>query len=433
MNFLNIFLSFLGSFELRLVAGLFLFSTKMEKRDHFYLRILIFLPLLLVPILSNVFSYNVTFGLMVGWFSFQFPIEFLVGLGCVLFCFRVDWKRLLYIATGAYTWQNAVNAFAWSHIMRLRLFGSPLQHVTYFSTLISFWLILYFAVLKRKWFITSARMAALPLVFSIALALGILLVYSSYLTFGTYAGADVHLNQFIISVLILVMLILIIRNNVRVTEKEILQRLLYEKEREYRVTQETINLINQKSHDLKKLIAFLEAHAEGALLEETKSIEESIRKYDSIVQTGNDTVDIVLSEKKLYCANHDINFSCVVDGKVFDLMSDVDVYTLLANALDNAIEASMQVDEESKRNIALSVTQNGAMAQLRLTNSYAIEPKFVSGMPITTKGDKQYHGFGLQSIKTTAKKYGGYFHCAANDGRFTLQVAFPLALSPTTR
>ena len=432
MTFADFLLSFLLSFELRLTAGLFLFATKMEKRDHFYVRTLVFLPLLSVPIFAGVFGFNSTFALMVGWFSFQFPIELLWGLGCVLFCFRVDWKRLLYIATGAYTWQNAVNAFAWSHIMRLRLFGSPWMYFAYLATFVVFWVVLYFAVLKRKWFITSARMDPLPLVFSIALSLGILLVYSSYLTFGVNAGAEVHLNQFIISVLILIMLLLIIRNNVRVTEKEILRRLLYEKEREYRVTQETINLINQKSHDLKKIIAFLESNTEGPLLEETKSIEESIRKYDSIVQTGNDTVDIVLSEKKLYCANHDINFSCVVDGKVFDIMSDVDVYTLLANALDNAIEATMQVDEETKRNIALRVTRNGAMAQLRLTNSYAIEPKFVSGMPITTKGDKQYHGFGLQSIKTTAKKYGGYFSCDASGGRFTLKVAFPLE-PPTTR
>ena len=33
--------------------------------------------------------------------------------------------------------------------------------------------------------------------------------------------------------------------------------------------------------------------------------------------------------------------------------------------------------------------------------------EFSGGLPLTTKGDNGYHGFGVKSIKSTIEKYGG--------------------------
>ena len=429
----NPFIYFLTSYELRLIAGLFLFSTKMKKREYFWWRILIFVPLLLTNSIFHAFGIDLLSVFMWGWFSFIFIIELIVGLFCVAFCFEVEWKRLLYISTGAYSYQNAVNAFYFAFMMRLRLFNSPWDLPTYFIFVVGFWCALYFGVLKRKWFVTSGRMEAIPLITLISLTLSIQLVYSSYLTFGTRSGAEIHQNLGFISLLIVAVLILYVRNNIRVTEKEILQRLLIEKEKEYRVTQETINLINEKSHDLKKILAYIEANSEGQTLAEAKQIEEAIQKYDSIVQTGNATVDIVVSEKKLHCLRAGINFSCVADGSLLNGMSEVDIYTLLTNALDNAIEATSLIEEPEKRNITLRIVRSGSMALLKVENSFAVKPVFVSGMPITSKSDKQYHGFGVQSIKTTVKKYGGYFDIQVQDGKFVLLATFPCDQTPDAK
>lgn len=421
------FFWFLECFELRMIIGLFLFSTKMERRDHFYLRTLIFLPLLFGNLIFHLCGIDLFSVLRVGWFSFIFIIEFLIGLGVVAFCYRIDYKRLLYVATGAYSFQNAVNALYFFFLLRFSLYGNDWAILIYISILGAFWNLLYFGVLRQKWFVTSGRMDALPIISMITFSLGILMVYSSYLSFGVRSSAQIHMNQFLISALIIVALLLIIRNNVRVTEKEILQRLLIEKEKEYRVTQETIALINQKSHDLKKMIAYIKEAAEGELLDEAHTIEESLQKYDSIVQTGNETVDIVVSEKKLYCFNHGINFSCMADGSLLNMMSNVDIYTLLTNALDNAIEATSLIEEPEKRNIVMGISRVRGMVQIKLENSYKEKPVFVSGMPITRKSNKHYHGFGMQSIKTTLNKYGGYFDVQVTPDKFILLGTLPIA------
>ncbi|MBO5529412.1 MAG: GHKL domain-containing protein [Bacilli bacterium] len=426
MIFGNPFLWFLETFEIRLIIGILLFGTKMPRRDHFYWRLLIFLPLLLVNPIFHWCGIDLFSILRVGWFSFIFPIEFLFGLGCVVFCYRLDYRRVLYVGTGAYSFQNAVNALYFFFLFRFRLFGQNWAILIYLAILGAFFNALYFGVFSRRWFVTSTRMDALPVVMAIAFSLGILMVYSSYLSFGMQPSPQIHMNQFLISGLIVVVLINIMRHNVRVSEKEILERLLIEKEKEYRITQESIALINQKSHDLKKIVRFLQENAQGDIREEANTVEEMIRKYDSVVQTGNDTVDICISEKKLYCLNNNINFSCMVDGKLLDGMSAVDIYTFLSNALDNAIEATMLIPEPSKRNIALSIARNGNMAQVRLENSYQVEPVFVSGLPITTKSNRKYHGFGVQSIRATIKKYGGFFDCGANNGKFVLLATLPL-------
>lgn len=426
MFFSNPFLWFLDSFELRLVAGLFLFSARMPHRDYFYVRALVFLPLLFGNFIFHIFGIDLLSVLRVGWFSFMFLIEFVLGLAAVAFCFKIDYRRILYVGTGAYSFQNAVNALYFFFLFHFELFGNEWTIALYLGILISFWLLVYFGIIRQKWYITSARMNPLPLAISIAGSLGILMVYSSYLTFASRSGSQIHMNQFIISVLIITVLILIICHNTRVLEKEILERLLIEKGKEYRVTQESINLINQKSHDLKKMVAFIKAHAQDDVLDEANSIEETIKKYDSIVQTGNEVVDICLSEKMLFCRTNGINFSCVVDGALLSKMNSVDIYTFLSNALDNAIEAVMLIEDEDKRNIALNISRQGDMARIRLENSYLKEPVFVSGLPITTKSNKKYHGFGVQSIKTTIKKYGGFFDCFTESGKFILLATLPL-------
>lgn len=426
MTFVDILLRFLTGYELRLTLGLFLFSTKMKKRDHFWLRILIFLPFLFFELIFYAFGINLYFTLSFGWFSYMLLLELGVSLAMILFCYQIDWKRLLYIGAGAYSFQNMIQALFTFTIRTTRFYDSKLNWLVYMAYLIAFWSVLYFGVLRRKWFVTSGRMNALPFIVEIALCLSILHVYSCYITFGTRSGSQIYLPLSIISGLIIVILILTMKANVRVTEKEILERLLIEKGKQYKISQDSMNLINQKAHDLKNILSFMENNSEGKVHEEVKEIEESIMKYDSLVRTGNDTVDLVLSEKKFYCMNNGINFSCIVDGSLFNSMSEIDIYTFLTNALDNAIEATSLIEEKDKRNITINVLKVGEMVKIRVENSFKVKPVFVSGMPITTKSDKKYHGFGVQSMKTTIKKYNGYFNIFVKDEKFVLSATIPL-------
>ena len=47
-------------------------------------------------------------------------------------------------------------------------------------------------------------------------------------------------------------------------------------------------------------------------------------------------------------------------------------------------------------------------------------------LPVTTKHDKAYHGYGLRSIKNSVKKYNGVFQVKIKDGCFCLKILFPI-------
>ena len=50
----------------------------------------------------------------------------------------------------------------------------------------------------------------------------------------------------------------------------------------------------------------------------------------------------------------------------------------------------------------------------------------VDGLPVTTKEDSDYHGFGLKSIRHTAEKYGGGISVQTGSNFFSLQVLLPV-------
>ena len=53
-------------------------------------------------------------------------------------------------------------------------------------------------------------------------------------------------------------------------------------------------------------------------------------------------------------------------------------------------------------------------------------PAFQDGLPVTTKHDRENHGFGVKSIQAIARKYGGSTVFQVDNGWFVLKVLLPL-------
>ena len=114
----------------------------------------------------------------------------------------------------------------------------------------------------------------------------------------------------------------------------------------------------------------------------------------------------------------------MADGKLLDLLGEADLYSLLGNALDNAIENVQKVSEEL-RIINLSVVKQDGIVKVHVDNYYNGELKFKGGVPQTSKGDSANHGFGIKSMRLIAEKYGGILRIAAEDNVFNLNILFP--------
>lgn len=208
-------------------------------------------------------------------------------------------------------------------------------------------------------------------------------------------------------------------------EKAETERLLAERDRQYRMSRENIEAINIKCHDIRHQIRHLADHGQAVDKNVLKDIAREVNVYDSVVETGNEALDTILTEKSLACSSEGIVLSCIADGAALDFMTPSDIYSFFGNALDNAIEATRGVDDPEHRNISLSVARRAGMVAVSVENFFATEPQFKDGIPQTVKADKANHGFGVRSMQCIVERNGGTLHMGCRDGVFYVNALLP--------
>ncbi len=199
---------------------------------------------------------------------------------------------------------------------------------------------------------------------------------------------------------------------------------------QYATSKKTIELINMRCHDLKHQIRTFSADG-GVSGKSLTEIEGLISIYDATVKTGNPTLDIILTEKKLLCTQTGIEFSCIADGKKLDFMEEEEIYSLFGNLLDNSIEAVRNL-EKDKRVIGLKVRVVNSLLSVNVSNYYGHEIQFENGMPKTTKSDRESHGYGLKSVRSICDRYDGDLSINAENNVFRINIMFPLAPTETS-
>ncbi|MFA9457694.1 GHKL domain-containing protein [Halalkalibacter sp. AB-rgal2] len=216
-------------------------------------------------------------------------------------------------------------------------------------------------------------------------------------------------------------------NELRVRhELEAMQNILQNQYSQYQQSKESIELINYKYHDLKNQIIALRAEEDpekrNAYLNE---MEDGIKAFEAQNKTGNKVLDTLLASKHMYCIKNGITLTCVADGTLLNDMDVIDICTIFGNALDNAIEYEMQVENEEKRLIHVSLFSQKGFLMIRFENYYEGDLKLEGDLPVTTKKDKSYHGYGLKSIRYTVQKYDGVVNVGQRNNWFELKVLIP--------
>lgn len=203
--------------------------------------------------------------------------------------------------------------------------------------------------------------------------------------------------------------------------------MLWKMEKEqYQLSKENIALINQKCHDLKHQIRAIRGASREDIEKYLEEMEDSIQIYESIVKTGNEVLDTILTEKSLYCRERGITVSCVADGSQMDFINTVDLYAILGNALDNAIEAVEKFKHKEKRQIDVLIHRQQNFLVINIINPIKGNLTYEEELPVTTKGDRRYHGFGLRSMRYLVKKYDGFLSVSEEDGCFSLKILIPI-------
>ena len=205
-------------------------------------------------------------------------------------------------------------------------------------------------------------------------------------------------------------------------ENEMLAQLLECDKQQYEQAKKDMEKINIRYHDLKQQYS-------RATDEERARLEEEMNNLNLRYFTGNKALDITLTQKSALCGQAGIQLVCSADGSCLENMKHYHIYSLLGNALDNAIECLTQVNDASKRVITLDISRCRDMAVIRVQNYTPAPPTLRDGAIVTTKQDTEEHGYGIKSIKSIAELYGGTADCFVEDSIFYLVVTFPCGKS----
>ncbi|HBJ52138.1 ATP-binding protein [Bifidobacterium dentium] len=232
------------------------------------------------------------------------------------------------------------------------------------------------------------------------------------------------LTRFVTCAFVLALLAEIVKRERAERDGIVLQQLLNQQKSQLANDKATIDLINIKTHDLKKQLGLLGGRISQ---EEIDGLNRLVSIYDSSVRTGNETLDVLLANKSLQCEQRGIRFDRMIDGELLDFMKPADIYSLFGNAVDNAIEAVLRLDDDADRYVSMTVCKRKEMLSIHIENPYVGELRFDDGLPQTTKQDKDYHGFGTRSMRMIVDRYDGVLTIGAADHVYTVDVLMPLS------
>lgn len=157
------------------------------------------------------------------------------------------------------------------------------------------------------------------------------------------------------------------------------------------------------------------------------SINEEITDFESTYNTGNIILDIILNEKSKLCKSNNIDFLCDIDFSKCNFIEMIDVSSIFSNLIDNAIEACEKIEDvKYKKYISIRGTIVKSYYIIKCENSKTNKIISKSNKILTSKKDKYLHGLGIDSIKSSIKKYDGELDIQTEENKFTAKIYIPL-------
>lgn len=183
-------------------------------------------------------------------------------------------------------------------------------------------------------------------------------------------------------------------------------------------------------HDYKNHVLCLRGLIAADKKEEALEYMNTMQDMSSVgknrYHTGNVIIDALLDDKsdKAEKVKTKIDFEGVVPTSG---ISNADLCVIMANAIDNAIEACSKDESENEKTIKVDADFRQGYFFFKASNPMFEKVIFKGKNKVTTsKSDKEHHGFGVANIVHTAEKYGGTAEISTDDGQFTIDVQLML-------
>ncbi|WP_242833439.1 sensor histidine kinase [Clostridium sp. BL8] len=178
-------------------------------------------------------------------------------------------------------------------------------------------------------------------------------------------------------------------------------------------------------HDVKNHINTIENLYKAQEHEKAREYSENMyRLFEELGQkqfTSNKTLNIILNDKYQKAISSNITLKCFVETAELDFIKDIDLTTIFANLLDNAIEAAQE--SVGEKEICLKVARFNDFLVINVSNTTNEELITKGNLVRTTK--KNHSGLGLQNVKLVLMRYQGNMTIKYDEGIFTVNLVIP--------
>jgi len=404
--------------EMLVVNILFVYTLKRKKK--FLLRVLFCFSIFILILFGwGFFETRYTY-----WDIIKYIMIVFITILFLMFCFKIPLRTAVFCEIGAFATQHSAYKVGelFQSIAEIQ-FGFDYISVIYLLTVPLIYTLFYFLFARNleRYDVTKFKnnqiiLLTIPLTL-VSIVLGQYSYRNDYSIYTMLAIYDI-----LCCLLTLSYQFSILKSSFLGKELATLEQMLVLQKKQMKSSKDTFDLFNVKFHDMKHQLSQFEGRIRSEELEELHDI---ISMCDIYIKTGNEALDIILFEKAFECTKNNIKINCIADGNSLSFMRPSDIYSLFGNALDNSIEAVQNVESDNK-SISINVKKNMNLVSIHFENHFQGDIYMFDDLPQTTKADKNYHGFGMKSIRMIVEKYGGIISIDTNNNLFQLNIIMPV-------
>lgn len=274
-----------------------------------------------------------------------------------------------------------------------------------------------------------------------------LLAYLLFVNLGRYYGVDLpwyKITYIVSCVICFVTQSLLVHRGIRMStllEFELYNRFLQEQLRRqlqhYKTYQKYTESYKAFKHDYKNMMISVKSMLSAGEYQKAEQILDTI--HDIMQQqvlvhktfSNHIILDAIFLDIANVCAEQETHFSAMVYIPEGFNISDIDCVRIFSNLTSNAVEACTKVTSKARRFLTISsnLNESNDWLSVEISNSFNGELNIRSGIPESTKTDKDFHGMGLAIVTEIIEHLGGVIRIDADQVEkiFTVTLLLPLS------
>ncbi len=310
----------------------------------------------------------------------------------------------------------------YSYISPLLADGFLIKNITY--------IIIYTAIIVAMYcFIKSSAIKVLPeVIATVPKWITAFLILFIFVYFYQQSGPDETAAKFlepfsVFSIIVCASYFIYKIFHLTYQQNEILKQMHEQKEFSEKMLTGDENL-RKFRHDYRNHMIVINALMESGRTDRAReylnAMNSDIDSTINKISTGNFITDAIINNKAIVAAkeNAKIKFSGQIPENG---IADDDLCTIIANIVDNAIEAVTKL--ESDKTVRIEAAMRNGIFLLNVSNSVIADIKIrKDGTIKTTKKNHHEHGIGMKNVQKVVKKYGGTIDVSCENKLFNVAI-----------